>query len=246
MAFVAVGALLASATIASIALQRREKDRGAARSAQGEERELPPAPLLRGALSSVRTEDALELRDPSGRTVLEALPDAFVREAGTLHQAPVVEVVEKACQDPCNAHTRLVAWREGAAVVVLDAEGTVKLEDLDRDGIPEALLDHRMDGTAETVTLPLAYDGDRFFGEYRRFPEGVDRQLEALSRAAEIDCDDSVSTGCQADLRAILGLSAFRGADLGRVIAALRVGEHARGWARTQEEAVESEVAALK
>ncbi|MBI5546188.1 MAG: hypothetical protein HY901_20045 [Deltaproteobacteria bacterium] len=145
---------------------------------------------------------------------------------------PVVELAGKSCEDPCNPSVVLVAVSDGEPVQVLAAAGVPRLEDLDGDGTPEALIDHLMSGTSELVTLPYAFDGRFFRPAYSRFPEGVDRQIEALSGSASRLCTWSFDDECRAQLTALLGLSAFRSPqDAGGVVERLRTESKVKKWA---------------
>jgi hypothetical protein len=187
----------------------------------------------------VRGEHSAALFDERGDVVARAdgFEGARLLEGVRLYDAEAVELDGKTCHAPCNPTVQVVTMRSGRPLVVMRAAGEVKLDDLDRDGVAEALVDHLMEATKEEIiTLPYRLEGARFVAAYARFPDGVDRQLDALSKSAENVCTAEVDEECQATLRAIVGLGAFRTpASPAEAIGRLRLEPAAKRWAREPE-----------
>lgn len=257
--FLALAFLLGSAAIglgsAHRAQQRAEEEPEALAGDDSDMTPLPrpaeadaPPPTTRIARSETLGPFQLRVRDdgraalfsPGGDLVAEIdgfLGARLVTQA-PLFGAPVVELTGRTCTEPCNPQVALLASRGDASFEVLRARGAPKLDDLDADGIPEVLLDHLMEGSTEVVTLPFRLEGGQYVPAYERFPDGVDRQLDALASAAERLCDeaDDVSAECQGTLRALLGLAEFRAPGTAlREVNALRMEPIAKSFARNEE-----------
>jgi hypothetical protein len=258
-----IGIALAAGAIGLGAVRRAQV--AAAERAAAEERErldpLPPAevepPLADKPLQTervgafqvrVRPDGRAGVFGPDGELVHQVDAYQGAREVpdAQLFGAPVLEVSGKACEDPCNPRISLIALRAGRPFKVLEVAGVPRLEDLDRDGVPEVLVDHLMDGTREIITLPYRLEGAAFVAAYAKFPDGVDRQVEALSRSAERLCEQSATDECKDTLKALLGLEAFRAAThRADAVAHLHVESALRTWAaeRDRVEAVAAEIA---
>jgi hypothetical protein len=167
---------------------------------------------------------------------VDGFQGARALEKARLFDGPLVELIGKDCEDPCNPTLVVAGTVKGKPIVALRARGVAKLDDLDHDGVPEAVVDHLMDGTQEMVTLPFKLKGDRFEPAYQAFPDGVDRQLDSLGKAAERICTAEVEEECRWTLEAILGLSAFQApGSAAQAIGHLKIDPAAKEWARDGE-----------
>jgi hypothetical protein len=188
------------------------------RSSEGED-EAPRTDTSRERFGPYRVESAAEAEDhratvydPRGEEVLAVgnYAGATLRSRFLLFGRPLLEVVEKGCYDPCNPVVHLVALRGETGVEVLAAQGTVRLEDLDSDGVPEVLVEHLMAETPERVVLPLRFDGQRFVNGYDLHAQLVDRQSRTLTGAMKARCGTRAPEECLGLLRAFVGLALFR------------------------------------
>lgn len=250
----ALAVLAIGAGAANRALEQKEHEkRQAAQAARAEraEREAeeaePPKPAgdLRKVLLERKMVGELELRvtgervaklfAKDGRQVAGVKGYAGVREVpgALLFGHPVVELAGKACRDPCNPTSVIVASPGGRPKAVVEAQGIVRFEDLDGDGTPEALVDHVVRHTAELVTLPFALEKEKFVPAYSKFPEKVDHQVEELGRAAERSCESALEGDCRDALLAMLAAHKFTGKDdLEALLGGLKLDPQLKGWAK--------------
>lgn len=145
---------------------------------------------------------------------LKALADAQVAPGVTLFGHPVVQLTDQLCPEPCPFTSIVVARMSEGGGVVFSGPGRAVLRRLERNGVPVLMLEYRMASAKEEVTLPFALRVDRYEPAYRRYPAGVDRQLENLARASATDCQSPTSGVCAGELRALLALAMFAHEDL--------------------------------
>lgn len=216
--------------------------------------DAPPVPLEARKLGPyelrVRSDRHAALIDKEGSIffVMEGYLGAREVPGAKLFGGPVFELTGKRCDDPCNPTTTLLALKDGHSVQALNVEGVVRLDDLDADGVPEAVVDHLMRGTPELITLPFALEGIRYVPAYARFPDGVDRQIEALTRSAERLCGPGLDVECGQTLRALFGAVHFRSPGAPQSVAEkLRLEGLARAFVRNPETQAElaAEIASL-
>ncbi len=209
-------------------------------------RKVPPRREMVGELElRVSPENEAKLFNKDGRQVARVKGFAGVREVpgARLFGGAVVELAGKTCRDPCNPTSSIIASPKGRPRVVLEAQGIVHLEDLDGDGTPEALIEHLVRHTTELVTLPYALEKERFVPAYSRFPDKVDRQIEALSRLAERDCEQAPEGDCRDALLALLVAHRFTGKDdLKALLSGLKMERQLKTWAK--DEALQRSLAA--
>lgn len=188
-------------------------------ASEGEE-EDPRVDTSRERFGPYRVESAAEgadhratVYDPRGEEVLavDNYAGATLRKRSLLWGRPLLEVVEKGCYDPCNPVVHLVALQGETGVSVLTAQGTVQLQDLDSDGVPEVLVEHLMAETAERIVLPLRFDGQRFVNGYDLHAALIDRQSRTLVEEMKARCATRAPEECLHLLRAFVGLALFRG-----------------------------------
>jgi hypothetical protein len=140
----------------------------------------------------------------------------------------------------------VVALRDGKPRRLMIAKGVPKVQDLDRDGVPDAVVEHLMEGSADLVTLPYRLEGEHFVPAYERFPDGVDRQVDEHWKATERLCAKKVDDECRGAMRLLVGAAAFRGAGkLPDLLGRLDVCVDARNWLRGNSDRIAKEIAGV-
>lgn len=228
------------------AVERAEWEAMQQESPLEEPSEHPPAENPEPVVERTETVGGLTVRVLSNRRVVvftrageHALDlDGFVevREVpgAEVLGGPLVRLIGKTCDDPCNPTVVLLGVRDGDPVELLRAGGVANLEDLDGDGAPEVLLDHLVEGSHEVVTLPLKLDPNRrrYRAAYEQHPEGVDRQIEQLTAAAERICTPGVEQDCRDTLEGLLALSFFGPGKDTNPVDRMRLEPRAKAYAR--------------
>jgi hypothetical protein len=223
--------------------QPGEPDEPEADPAEAEE--AAPEKEKLGPFLVSRADGELTVRGPDGDLLASADSEADARLAGKVGKLESLQLVDKRCDDPCNPHSQVFVSDGSRAWPVLDVPGAVRLQDLDRDGTVEALLDHLMEGTQELITLPYRLVGDRYVAAYKRFPDGVDRQITNLGGAVAGACEQGVGPDCEGTVRALVGLELFRGAGTKGLIGRLRLPPAASQYAQESFEEVAEELGSL-
>ena len=174
-------------------------------------------------------------KDGRGVASIRGLQAARVVKDVKLFGEPVVELAGKNCRDPCNPTFLLVASPGGKTRTLVEAQGIIKLEDLDGDGVPEALVDHLVRHTSEVVTLPFVIQKEKFVPGYAKFPQGVDRQVEELGKSAERICGATPEGECRDTLLALFVAYLFaEGGDLKPLVGHLKIEPEIKAWAEDE------------
>ncbi|MGC4118045.1 MAG: hypothetical protein QM765_26540 [Myxococcales bacterium] len=246
LAILAIGASAANRTLK--ARDRAQREAAEAKADQQEQAARPLPPKSDQAALAFRRETVGELevrvastnnearvfaKDGKLLTIVRGYAGGREVPGTTLFGAKVVELAGKACQDPCNPTSSIIASPGGKPKRVFEAQGIVRFEDLDGDGTPEVLVDHLVKGTTELIALPYALEKERFVPAYSRFPERLDRQMEAFSRTAERMCEQAPEGDCRDALLALLLAHAFTGRDdLKDYVSHLKIDSQLKDWAR--------------